>query len=79
MQSKHGCAKCARVSTTKLQKMSIEKVKNAFIKRGYEPLFDDYEKAKNKLKCKCNIHGIFEISYDNLKQGKGCVECSREK
>lgn len=35
-----------------------------------------YTKAKDKMKVKCPVHGIFKITVDNHLQGKGCAKCA---
>ncbi len=78
IRTKYGCSKCAHENVHNKQRMELEKVRALFIQCGYEPLFDSYERAKQKLPALCPKHGRFEINYDNLKQGKRCHDCARE-
>lgn len=43
---------------------------------GYKLLSTEYINAKTKLEIECPNEHVFEINYDNFKQGKRCAECS---
>lgn len=47
---------------------------------NYSLISTEYIKSKDKLKLKCEKHGIFEVSFDNLSSKKvKCKYCSSEK
>jgi hypothetical protein len=63
-------------------KISLEDARNEFIKRGHEPLFDNYNNAREKLpyKCKCGNESICQITLANLKQRyDNCKKCTLKK
>lgn len=74
--AKNKCPECAGK-----QKITIEKVKNEFLDKGYILLESEFINSHVKMKYKCKKHPnkIREISYNNFKQGKGCVDCAKEK
>jgi hypothetical protein len=63
------------------KKIDIETARQEFISRGYEPLFVEYENARQKLAYRCPKHPDekLEISLDDLKHGKGCWKCGRKR
>lgn len=79
LSSKFKCKRCSSEKLAEKTKNNIKNVKDFFIKCGYEPLFDNYQRSKQKLKYRCPSHGIKEISFDALKTGKRCRDCSFEK
>lgn len=62
------------------KKITFDIVRN-FIEsiKGYTLLSTEYTGSKNKLKIKCGNGHLFEITYDNFKQGKRCYECKRTR
>lgn len=58
-----------------MKRLTYEFIKEQIEKEGYQLLSDSYVNNKQKLKVKCNKNHIFEINYDNFKQGKRCKEC----
>lgn len=62
------------------RKITYEKVKQAFEKRGYILLEKRYINAHTKMKYICEKHPdiVQEIKYNSLQQGKGCKKCGYE-
>jgi hypothetical protein len=71
-----GCRYCGGTA-----KITLEETRQEFISRGYEPLFDEYENAHQKLAYRCPKHPDekLEISLNNLKRGRGCPFCASSK
>lgn len=61
------------------QKLTIEEVKNRTTKLGLWEIFDDhYINCETKLNCICIAKGhLHQVSWDNIKQNKGCPYCTR--
>jgi hypothetical protein len=61
-----------------MKRLDIKTVKQEFISRGYEPLFDGYKNNRQKLPYRCPKHPNekLEIRLDDLKHGCGCPYCS---
>jgi len=76
-----GCIHCGRERSTSFHRMEFSDVEKAFKDRGYTLLETTYENAQTNLKYLClnDSHGIQSITYNNLKGGKGCGLCSRER
>jgi hypothetical protein len=64
-----------------MKRLDIETVKQEFISRGYEPLFDEYKNDKQKLAYRCPKHPDekLEISLNSLRAGHGCWKCGRKR
>jgi len=62
-------------------KVSLDIARCAFQERGYTLLEKEYKNARTPLKYQCPNHPNEElqISYDNLKKGRGCKQCGRER
>ena len=62
-----------------MKKLTIEYVKKEALKLGRWEIIDIvYRGSGIKLKCKCLKCGVHtKISWDNIKQNKGCVNCNR--
>ena len=63
------------------RKITLEIVKSelAEISPDIEVLDTEYKGSNKPLKCKCKTcNNIWHPSWDNLKQGKGCMECRRK-
>lgn len=73
-----GCEKCGRESSSKKRKISIEKVISIVKNSGYELCQSSYHNNHEKLKCKCEKHGVFFISLKALKRGEKCKDCALE-
>jgi len=77
---KYACSKCGSKKHNELYH-DKEKYYNKFcelcIDKGYIPVStkDEYINAHEKLKFKCPIHGIQEITYMSLASGCGCNLC----
>lgn len=62
------------------QKLSIEDARNKGIKYGYKLLSTEYKNNSSPLLWKCQKHGPFPMSYQNLgKDGRGCHDCYLER
>lgn len=64
------------------RKLTLEIIKDKLksIDSSIEVLSDVYERSDKPLKCKCQKCGdVWFPIWDNLKQGKGCNRCKREK
>lgn len=73
-----GCPECAGKRTDYTIKDIREKLYK--INPNIEILSDEYVGSGEKLKCKCLIDGyVWEPTWDNLKQGKGCHKCKAKK
>lgn len=64
-----------------MAKLSLESVQEIVRKAGHEPLFTEYEGCKQKLKCRCKVHGIFYVKYiyiyNALKRNNGANGCKK--
>jgi hypothetical protein len=60
-------------------KLTIESIREEFIKHGYELLEEVYISYDHKYKYRCPNHPEKElaITYSHLKEGKGCPYCSK--
>lgn len=45
----------------------------------YKLVSNVYEKSKSKLIWSCETHGLFEMSFDHMKQGNNCAKCTGDK
>lgn len=63
-----------------MKRLSINEVRVEFENRGYMLLSNEYKNAHAELKYICLKHHNNEltISYNSLKNGKGCPDCGRE-
>jgi len=72
---KHG-SRCPHCSHTAVP--SIEEVRSVFENEGHELLSNEYLNCHSKLRCKCPMGHIHEISYSNFKLGHRCKHCYEE-
>lgn len=72
------CRKCAYKSTGLKLRSSIEHMKSLAEEKGGKCLSSVYINAKTKLTWMCGKEHVWEMSGDNVKQGKWCPRCSRE-
>jgi len=80
----HGadCKQCSKERASESQRFDFSFVKEQFEKRNFTLLDTTYKNANTKMKCICNKHpnqGILHNSYNNIKQGHGCMLCGYEK
>ena len=61
------------------KKYTLKFVQNEFKKVNYTLLSPNYKNCKIKLSYKCDKGHINEITFDNFKQGKRCLNCSGYK
>lgn len=75
-----GCRKCAdELNSLNMRKETWEKINSYFQNSEYSLLssFDEYTGAKDScLRCVCEKHGEFNISWNNLNKFEGCPICS---
>lgn len=64
--------------TNKLYKHTLEQARDIVKSYGYEPLFEEYNGCKEKLKCSCHEHGVFYISLTKLVNNRKCRKCAIE-
>ena len=57
------------------KKLTIEFIKEVFIKEKYTLLEETYKNSKEKMKFKCPKNHIDKISYDSFKRGRRCPKC----
>jgi hypothetical protein len=71
-----GCSKCSGRFFA-----SYEEVKLEFDRRGYELLETDYKDSESKLAYLCPFHPnkVLYISYQKLKNGRGCRYCAAQR
>lgn len=76
-----GCVYCSIDSNSQKQRLDYEFVKGEFEKRGYELIENSYINSGTKMMYRCPNHPDEQlfISYDSLKQGKGCYLCGIER
>lgn len=62
-----------------MKKLSYEYVQN-FINSidGYTLISNEYKNCKEKIKVKHNCGNIYEVTFDNFKNGKRCPICSKK-
>ena len=63
-------------------KITFEKVKDDFEKRGYELISSEYKNTKTPLTYICKAHydkGKQHIDYDHFRRKQGCVYCAYEQ
>ena len=70
------CPHCSERSWIN-RKKNIEYINEIISKEGYKFL-EEYTTAKTKMKCSCPNGHIFEINWNNFKNGKRCPLCNRE-
>ena len=77
----YGCKQCSNEMRRKAKILPYETIKSAFSDRDYVLLDEEYKGSHEKLNYKCKKHPDKKISitYNNLKCGKGCPYCAREK
>lgn len=74
LRAGHGCAYCAKTG-----KPTIEEVRDAFEKRGFNLVSEVYKNGRQKLKYTCPKHPkiINEVAYQNFKHlNQGCPVCA---
>lgn len=76
-----GCKKCGHKITADSTKISLSE----FIERAvlvhnntYDYSLVRYETTKDKIKIRCNKHGVFEQECDSHLQGHGCPACGSQ-
>ena len=74
LQNGIGCAECAGQ-----KKKTIKEVKSEFDKRGFTLLSDTYTNVFSPLEYFCTRGHQTKISFDSLRRGKGCLECSGKR
>jgi Zn finger protein HypA/HybF involved in hydrogenase expression len=76
-----GCPKCGNENVgKKLTKRNVDFIDRANIVHNnrYDYSLSEYTGAKNKIKIKCRIHGVFIQSPTTHLNGSGCPHCSTE-
>lgn len=76
LKNGYGCPFCAGNVRN-----SVDYVKDFFRKKGYIPLFDDYQNNETPLKFQCPNHPDKELAmtFGNLLKGRECRYCVSEK
>lgn len=74
---KHRCPFCQRIVVANKLKHSYENIKN-YIESfdGYKLISKKYKDSISKLRIRCNLNHIFEMSYDTFRAGHRCSYCS---
>lgn len=78
----HGkrCKKCSLEYTSKKNALPIDEVRERIIKKGFIPLFDEYNHHDDELLVNCKKHGNFYTKIEAIcKNQYGCPKCSRGK
>lgn len=81
----HGqkCKKCSCMESGAKRRMTqqefIDKLKLIHIEENLDFSESTYVKNNVKTNVKCNRHGYFSMTPNNLLSGKGCPECGKEK
>jgi hypothetical protein len=68
-----GCPKCGRKKNLTNEEFIIKAKKKHGDKYDYS--LSEYFDNKNKIKIKCDIHGVFEQTPRSHLEGDGCVKC----
>lgn len=78
---KGGCKACCKERKSQNLRLSIDKVKEGFQKKGFTLLTDEYVSTKKKMPFLCNRHQYHGyLSWNGLNQDQGgCPECQLEK
>ncbi|ANS49302.1 hypothetical protein BT246_39560 [Bacillus thuringiensis] len=61
------------------ERLTYEEVSQTFKDAGCVLLSDNYVRARDKLKYRCNCGNISEISLDKFKSGQRCRECKGKR
>lgn len=74
----HGCMDCYSESITHSQEQVLS---DFYATHGqlYDYSLVNYKSAKSKVKILCMAHGLFEMTPNSHKLGKGCPKCSSSK
>lgn len=76
------CDSCRAIKAGQTRRTPYECIYNEFANRGYELLTKEDEidyLPTCKLRYLCKIHGEKEITWNNIRMGHGCDECSVDK
>ena len=73
------CPKCKSDKQSELYSFTYDYVKEYIENLGYKLLSEEYQNNKTKLLIKCDKGHIYETTFDNLKRGRKCRECSGSK
>lgn len=82
IKSGKGCRKCSYVKrASERKKYDTLSIKEQLQKiNPYIEVLGEYKSYHDLMLCKCLKHDLeWEVSWANLKKGKGCVECGLEK
>lgn len=65
----------------KRRKITIDFVRDEFLKRGYILCEDEYVNAKHKMKYICKNHPFeqLEINWSDFNSGRGCRNCANDR
>jgi DNA-directed RNA polymerase subunit RPC12/RpoP len=74
VRNPHGCRKCLAEKS----RVGLEKVKELFFDSNYMLLSEEYIRAADRLKYKCDRGHINYISLNNFNRGKRCPDCYKE-
>lgn len=78
--TRYGCRRCGVKSMIENRApVEYSDVKEKIESRGYRLLSSEYRSAKDKLKIECKKHGVFEMRWNNFRNGQGCPMCGRDK
>ena len=70
IKSGYNCPKCAKEKTSKLRRVSLEKVYNTFLDKGFIPLFKEY-KNEGELLDAINEEGFkISVSYASIRKSE---------
>jgi len=72
-----GCSECSKNKKITTE-IFIERSKKKFANK-YDYSLTKYINTKTKIKIICPVHGIFEQTFHNHLNGKGCKKCNRYK
>lgn len=71
------CRKCADIDNAHRQRFNLTKVAKIAVQFGGELLSTQYIRNNEKLEWRCAEGHIFQKTYDKVRSGSWCTECSR--
>ena len=77
--SGNGCLKCADKRNADKRRLSIEKIRPSFEKKGYTLISTEYKDSHSKLEYICPKGHQGKINWNNFNHGKGCPKCADKR
>lgn len=79
IKENHGCSKCGYLAIGEKTRTSIEEIRVVVERLGYSLVDETYTNHSQKLTIRCDVHGEFKKTINQINMGSGCRQCGFKK